>query len=91
MVLAPFLPRPRSRGILRAEKGGDDVALKRYRVDLRSLSDEENKRVYDLLDRISETGLIATRVLRVHEFFLDERVSVTAIPGLPEGLIRQIP
>lgn len=67
------------------------MSLKHYLVDLRSLSEEERRRVYDLLDRITETGLSITPDPYVFDCFLDEKMPVTSIPGLPEGLIRQIP
>ena len=67
------------------------MALKHYLLDLRSLPEEEYDRVHDLLDGIAETGLSMTPDFHVFDFFLDEKMSVTAIPGLPEGLIRQIP
>lgn len=67
------------------------MSLKHYRVDLRSLSDSENSRVYDLLNGIAEIGLLMTQTPRVHECFIDERVSIKEIPGLPDGLLREIP
>ena len=67
------------------------MGLKHYRVDLRSLPDAELDRVYTLLDGIAWTGLIITQTPKVFECFLSESQPVKEIPGLPVGLVQEIP
>lgn len=67
------------------------MGLKHYRVDLRNLSDPELDRIYNLLEETAWTGMILTQTPRVFECFLDERISVSKITGLPAEVIHQIP
>lgn len=67
------------------------MSLKRYRVDLRELSAPEFDRVYELMEGTAWTGMIMTKTPKVFECFLDEKISVSEIPGLPAGTIHQIP
>ena len=67
------------------------MSLLQYRVDLRGVSDEEHNRIEQVISGWAETGLALTRTLRVYTCFIDEKISVNDIPGLPAGVIQRIP
>lgn len=67
------------------------MSLKEYEVDLRSLDDDNRKRVYELLDLEAFMELKPTNVRNVYTLFMDERINPDSLPGLPAGLIRRLP
>lgn len=65
------------------------MALWTYQADLRSLSDDEFARVYELLNSWAYTGLTATSTLKVYRFFLEEN-DVDILQSLPQGVWRRL-
>ena len=68
------------------------MSLKRYVIDLRTLSESERSRIYDLLDgHYAETNMILTKEPHVYQLFMDESINPAKIDGLPPGLLRLVP
>lgn len=67
------------------------MSLKRYRIDLSSVSDAEHSRILLLLDKLAETGVYVGKEHHVYTCFFDEKVSVKEFHGLPAEVIQPIP